>query len=218
MSSTETSPEPSTRAPVELPDRTSAPLELPDPTSAPLELPESVRHVAVQWVDVHGAAKAKIVPRAAWAATAGLGGGAGFAGFANHGFGVGPEHPEFLAMPDPATLTVLPQRPDLAVAFSTVMDGEQVAACDARAILARVQARATGMGLRPVAGMEPEFFLLREDDHGRLLPFDALDALDKPCYDLKALLRVAPVLTAITDAMEELGWGVSALDHEDANG
>jgi glutamine synthetase len=177
-----------------------------------------VTFVAVQWVDVHGAGKAKLVPRGAWTATCEEGGGAGFAAFANHGFARGPEHPEFVAVPDPATVTVLPHQPEMAVAFSTVMDGDQVATCDARSILARVQGLAAERGLLPLVGMEPEFFLLREDGHGGVVPYDGLDVLDKPCYDLKALLRTAPVLKDIVGAMETLGWGVSALDHEDANG
>lgn len=182
------------------------------------ELPEEVQFIAVQWVDVHGAAKAKLVPRAAWAETCAPGGGAGFAAFANHGFARGPEHPEFLAVPDPSTVTVLPHQPDMAVAFSTVMDGEQVATCDARSILARVQAMAADRGLAPVVGMEPEFFLLRRGEDGALVPYDGLDVLDKPCYDLKALLRSAPVLKELVTAMQDLGWGVTALDHEDGNG
>jgi len=193
------------------------------PAVAPL--PEGVELVAVQWVDVHGATKAKLIPRGAWASTVGTlpgpggdGDGAGFAAFANHGFARGPEHPELVAMPDPATLTVLPHRPSMAVAFSTVMDGDQVATCDARSILARQQALATERGLAPVAGMEPEFFLLRETEDGGLAPFDRLDGLDKPCYDLGALLRTGDVLGEIVGAMEQLGWQVSALDHEDGNG
>jgi glutamine synthetase len=181
-------------------------------------LPESVRFIAVQWVDIHGVAKAKLVPRGAWEATCQPGSGAGFAAFANHGFARGPEHPELLAVPDPWTVTVLPHQPDTAVAFSTVMDGDSVASCDSRAILARLQARARDRGLTPLVGLEPEFFLLREDEDGRLGPYDGLDVLDKPCYDLKALLRTAPVLKQIVESMETLGWGVSALDHEDANG
>ena len=181
-------------------------------------LPDGVRYVAVQWVDIHGAAKAKIVPAAAWAETCSPDGGAGFAGFANHGFAREAEHPELIARPDPASLTVLPHRAEMAVAFSTVTDGGQVVGCDARAILAGVQRRAAAAGLAPVVGMEPEFFLLNQTPGGRLVPFDELDALDKPCYDLKALLRSAPVVTAIVDAMQELDWGVTALDHEDGNG
>lgn len=199
---------------------TSTTFRAPDPSPGlPEPLPEGVEFVAVQWVDVHGAAKAKLVPRGAWAATAGPdGGGAGFAAFANHGFARGPEHPEFVAMPDESTLTVLPHRPNIAVAFSTVMDGDLVATCDARSILARIANEAAGRGLAPVVGMEPEFFLLRHDEEGRLAPLDPLDTLDKPCYDLGALLRTSGVLGDIVAAMEELGWGVSAIDHEDGNG
>jgi len=181
-------------------------------------LPQGVEFIAVQWVDVHGASKAKLVPRSAWTAMCEPGGGAGFAAFANHGFARGPEHPEFVAVPDPSTLTVLPHQPGMAVAFSKVIDGDQVATCDARSILARVQGIATERGLLPLVGMEPEFFLLREDGNGGYVPYDGLDVLDKPCYDLKALLRTAPVLKEIVSTMEQLGWGVSALDHEDANG
>jgi glutamine synthetase len=182
------------------------------------ELASEVKFVAVQWVDIHGAAKAKLVPRSAWAATCEQGSGAGFAAFANHGFARGPEHPEFVAVPDPASVTVLPHQPDTAVAFSTVMDGSRVATCDARAILARVQDTAREQGLLPLVGIEPEFFLLQRTADGSLAPYDGLDVLDKPCYDLKALLRTAPVLKDIVGAMETLGWGVTALDHEDANG
>jgi glutamine synthetase len=191
----------------------------PDHEGVPLRnLPPDVTFVAVQWIDVHGAAKAKLVPRAAWPATCAPGGGAGFAAFANHGFARGPEHPEFLAVPDPDTLLVLPHRPDTAVAFSTVFDGDDVATCDARSILARVQATAAARGLLPIAGMEPEFFLLRRRHGGELAPFDEHDELDKPCYDLKALLRTSPILSEIVGVMQALDWQVSALDHEDANG
>jgi glutamine synthetase len=191
------------------------PAELPTTTET---LPEGVEFVAVQWVDVHGVSKAKLVPRDAWTATCESGGGAGFAAYANHGFARGPEHPEFVAIPDASTLIVLPHQRDTAVAFSTVMDGDQVATCDARSILARVQRIATERGLLPLVGMEPEFFLLREGGAGGYVPYDGLDVLDKPCYDLKALLRSAPILKEIVSVLQQLGWGVSALDHEDANG
>jgi glutamine synthetase len=187
-------------------------------TGRGVELPAGVEFVAVQWVDVHGAAKAKLIPREAWRSTLEPGAGAGFAGFANHGFARGPEHPEMLAVPDPETLTVLPHRPATAVAFSAVHDGDVIASGDSRSILARVQAEAAARGLLPVVGIEPEFFLLAEDEDGTLRPFDRLDSLDKPCYDLKALLRSGGVLSAIAAAMQALGWEVSALDHEDGNG
>lgn len=182
------------------------------------DLPESVEFVAVQWIDVHGSPKAKLVPRGAVPGLVEPGGGAGFAAFANHGFARGPEHPEFLAVPDMTTLVTLPHRPEIAVAMSTVMDGDVVATCDARSILKRVQEEAAAEGLLPIVGMEPEFFLLRRTETGELAPYDTNDGLDKPCYDLGALLRGSHVLRDIVSTMQALDWQVSAVDHEDGNG
>jgi glutamine synthetase len=184
----------------------------------PVPVPEGVRLVGVQWVDVHGATKAKLVPRPAYDEMISEGGGAGFAGFANDGFARGPEHPEMLAIPDPSTLVQLPHRPGMAVVMSTVIDGDQISTCDSRSILARVQSEAAGKGFAPVVGMEPEFFLLRRTEDGTLRPYDELDVLGKPCYDYKSLLRAAPLLGEIVDAMSALNWGVSAIDHEDGSG
>ena len=183
-----------------------------------IELPDGVRFLAVQWVDIHGTPKAKLVPTGGIPALCEPGGGAGFAGFANHGFARGPEHAELLAVPDPGTVTVLPHRPDTAVVFSRVTDGDQVATCCTRSILARVQAEAQAAGLSPVAGMEPEFFLLTRTPEGGIAPFDSQDELDKPCYDLATLLRSQPVLADIVSAMEALDLGVYAVDHEDGDG
>ena len=44
------------------------------------------------------------------------------------------------------------------------MDGDDVATCDARSILARVQGIAASVGWRRSWGWRPEFFLLREID------------------------------------------------------
>ena len=190
-----------------------------DPTDPfPTPVPEGVRLVGVQWVDVHGATKAKLVPRRAYDEMVTDGGGAGFAGFANDGFARGPEHPELLAIPDPSTLLQLPHRPGMAVVMSTILDGEHVATCDSRSILARVQREAASKGFAPVVGMEPEFFLLHRNEDGTLRPYDQLDQLGKPCYDYKSLLRAAPLLGEIVDAMTSLDWGVSAIDHEDGSG
>ena len=108
-----------------------------DPTSPiadDLELPEGVTFLAVQWVDIHGSPKAKLVPPGGTSALCGPGGGAGFAGFANHGFARGPEHAELLAVPDFDTLVTLPHRPDTAIVLSKVHDGDEIASCCTRSI------------------------------------------------------------------------------------
>jgi glutamine synthetase len=63
--------------------------------------------------------------------------------------------------------------------------------------------------------VEPEFFLL--DPSGSTIA-DGLDTQDKPCYDQLALMRQYPLISALMEGMEELGWGPYQADHEDANG
>ena len=64
-------------------------------------------------------------------------------------------------------------------------------------------------------GVECEYFIISPD--GAAIS-DARDTQDKPCYDQSALMRRYEVITAICDAMLELGWGPYQNDHEDANG
>ena len=65
------------------------------------------------------------------------------------------------------------------------------------------------------SGVECEYFIILPD--GSAIS-DARDTQDKPCYDQSALMRRYEVITAICDAMLELGWGPYQNDHEDANG
>ena len=67
-------------------------------------------------------------------------------------------------------------------------------------------------------GLEAEFFLVRKDEHGKLIVDDPLDTADQPCYDAKALYRNYEFLTTLSKAVNGLGWGNYANDHEDANG
>jgi glutamine synthetase len=158
-------------------------------------LPPGVSFVAVQWVDLQGRAKARLVPRSGWPATCAPGGGV-------------PVHGGLVAIPDPSTLVVLPTRPHIAIAYATLHDGERVAGCDARAILARVQARAAEGGPLPVAGLRPRFALAPFDEHG----------VGDPRDDLGSLLRASPLLAAVVAAAQGLDWQVDELAHEEAPG
>ncbi len=60
------------------------------------------RYVLAQFVDIHGAAKAKAVPVEHLDMV--LTDGAGFAGFALWGFGMGPHGPDYMAVGDLSTL------------------------------------------------------------------------------------------------------------------
>ena len=65
-----------------------------------------IDYVLAQFVDIHGAAKAKAVPLEHLDMV--LTDGAGFAGFALWGFGMGPHGPDYMAVGELDTLKALP--------------------------------------------------------------------------------------------------------------
>src|SRR6218665_1847429 len=67
---------------------------------------------AQQYLRAHGVAKAKSVPVSHLPTVLGV--GAGFAGFAIGGVGIEPHGPDFMAVGDLATLSLLPWQPGLA--------------------------------------------------------------------------------------------------------
>ena len=71
-----------------------------------------VSYVLAQFVDIHGVAKAKSVPVAHLETV--LTDGAGFAGFAICGVGIEPHGPDFMAVGDLNTVSLVPWQPGLA--------------------------------------------------------------------------------------------------------
>src|SRR5438045_5596520 len=59
--------------------------------------------------------------------------------------------------------------------------------------------------------------LLKKSISGEFAPWDTLDMLPKPCYDLRALHRNLDIMTTLLRYMQGLGWHPYANDHEDAN-
>jgi glutamine synthetase len=179
---------------------------------------QGVEFVFAQSVDIYGAPKAKLVPVSHLSDLEGPDGGAFYAGFATYGMGQGPHDPDLAAVPDWDTLTVLPWRPNTArFACDVYCEGQPWPFCS-RGILKKVLAQAREQGYVFNVGVEPEFFLVRRADDGRILPYDESDLLSKPCYDMKGLSRTLDFLQRLVGAMNQLGWDVYATDHEDANG
>jgi glutamine synthetase len=140
--------------------------------------------------------------------------GAGFAGFATW-LDLSPADPDMFAIPDPATLTQLPWKPEVGWLASDIwMDGKPVAQAP-RVVLKSVMEKAKSAGYEMKSGVECEFFLTNAD--GTAIA-DTADTATKPCYDASALLRRYDVITEICDAMLSLGWEAYQNDHEDANG
>jgi glutamine synthetase len=167
------------------------------------------------FVEMSGASKAKLVPATHLEDMAREGGG--FAGFAAGEIGQGPHDPDMASIPDFNSLTIVPWRKNMAwVAGDIHVNGESWPYCP-RTILRRQLEKARQNGYTFNVGVEAEFMLLRRNEHGGYMPWDELDTLGKPCYDLRALHRNLDVMTTLVKYMQELGWDPYANDHEDAN-
>ena len=166
------------------------------------------------FVEMSGAPKAKVIPVTHLADMAEE--GAGFGGFAAGEIGQGPHDPEMASIPDFNSLTIVPWRENLAwVAGDMFVDGESWHYCP-RTILRQQLKKARQKGYVFNVGIEAEFMLLKQDEDGQYAPWDMLDTLDKPCYDLKALYRNLDMMTTLIKYMQELEWEPYANDHEDA--
>ena len=166
------------------------------------------------FVEMSGTPKAKVIPATHLADMAEE--GAGFGGFAAGEIGQGPHDPEMASIPDFNSLTIVPWRENLAwVAGDMFVDGESWHYCP-RTILRQQLKKARQKGYVFNVGIEAEFMLLKQDEDGQYAPWDTLDTLDKPCYDLKTLYRNLDMMTTLIKYMQELEWEPYANDHEDA--
>ena len=174
------------------------------------------RYVLAQFVDIHGAAKAKAVPVEHLDMV--LTDGAGFAGFALWGFGMGPEGPDYMAVGDLSTLQDIPWMPGYArIICNGVVNKKPYAYCSRVALQTQI-ARMSERGLTLNTGIEPEFMLLARRADGSLGPADPTDDLDKPCYDYKGLYRSREMLDEMVAGLRAVGIDVYQIDHEDGNG
>jgi glutamine synthetase len=176
----------------------------------------NVKFVLAQFVDIHGVAKAKSVPVAHLPTV--MTDGAGFAGFAIWGVGIDPHGPDFMAVGDLSTISLVPWQPGLArIVCEGNVNGEPWH-YDSRVTLRRQIDRLSAKGWTLFTGLEPEFSLLKRGIEGRIEPCDASDSLAKPCYDYKGLSRTRVFLERLSDALRSVGIDVYQIDHEDANG
>jgi glutamine synthetase len=175
-----------------------------------------VKFVLAQFVDIHGVAKTKSVPVSHFQDI--LEGGAGFAGFAVWGLGQEPHDPDYMAVGDLATLTLVPWQPGYARIVCNGRVRSEPWPYDTRHALLQQTARLTERGWTMNVGLEPEFMLLARRADGTYGPADASDALEKPCYDYKGLSRSRAFLETLVGALTEVGIDVYQIDHEDANG
>jgi glutamine synthetase len=178
---------------------------------------DGIEYLLAQFVDIHGAAKCKMVPIETLDDVIDV--GAGFAGAAVWGMGQGPDSHDMMARIDLASYTPLPWKPGVARFASDIyVDGKPYPYC-ARVNLKRVLDDALRQGYVFNVGVEPEHFLVVRNEQGDISVWDphSVDTLAKPCYDFKGMAGALDYLRDMNDALRKLGWGVYQSDHEDAN-
>lgn len=177
-----------------------------------------IDYLLAQFVDIHGAAKTKVVPARHLDLITHT--GAGFSGYAIWGTGIARNGGDFYARADLSTLAPVPWLPGYArVVGDGHVYGQPHPLCP-RVLLKTQLARLAERGWTLNTGVEPEFILLKRDGAGDYQPADALDVLDKASYDYKGLSRPANrvFLEQVTEAMAAVGADVYQIDHEDAPG
>ena len=126
-----------------------------------------VHTIIAQFVDIFGSAKGKYIPLAHLDDV--LGAGAGFAGPSIWGTGLprNGARAEFYGQGDIKTLQALPWMPGYArIVCSGLVDGKPFSGCSRRVLLKQIE-RLAKLGLTLNVGIEPEFFLVNTDEHGR---------------------------------------------------
>lgn len=203
-------PEPGSQAPASL-------TQAPTISLADIARAHDVRFLLATFVDMTGKPCAKLVP--VEAADELEKGAMGFAGYAAGLIGQKPQDADLIAVPDLASFTPVP----------FIKEGLALIHCDPhvngepwpyapRVILKNALARLADKGMQAKVGAEVEYFLVNRNDDGTLSTADARDDSPRPCYDARGVTRMYEHLTSISDAMNSLGWGNYANDHEDAAG
>jgi len=175
-----------------------------------------VRYALPSYVDIHGRSKCKVVPIDHLGRM--LKGSELFTGAALDGVPQEVNDDEIAALPDLASATVLPWKPDTVWLASDLWLRDQPFEACSRQILRRAVQKAADMGFTFNLGIETEFFLFRETGDGKFEPIGPQEPLDKPAYDVRTILDCMPVVQDIVEAMNGLGWDVFSFDQEDAPG
>ncbi len=179
---------------------------------------DKVEFILAQFVDIYGSPKVKLVPASHFDDLCKI--GAGFAGAAVLGLGQGPHAHDMMARPDLSSYTLLPWKEGVArFACNLFVDDEPHPYCS-RTLLQNVLNEFRNDGYVFNVGMEPEHFVVQRDADGRISVSDpdGVDTLDKPCYDFKGIGGHLDYLQTLVRYMNQLGWDVYQVDHEDANG
>lgn len=177
---------------------------------------KGVKYCLGAYVDIHGIPKGKVVPIDHLVQMAH--GSELYTGYALDGMGQQPNDDEIASVPDLDHIIQLPWQPEVAwMPADNTFHGEPYM-LSTRVALKAMQAKAAEMGFGLNLGIEAELFVLKQNEDGSLSVPNPDDRLTKPCYDARGFLDQFKWLDKMATTINDLGWDLYSLDHEDANG
>ncbi|HUE58613.1 MAG TPA: hypothetical protein VMO88_03450 [Acidimicrobiales bacterium] len=181
-----------------------------------------VEYVFASFIDVNGRAKSKCVPVTHLPELI-----AGHERYTPRGMGdlgqMTPDEDECVAVPDPATLQILPWDKRFAFMAADLYYGgvEPFPLCT-RSILKRQVEAAAAAGFTMNLGVETELYIIKPPDDPAwtyLQPAAPTGMLrPTPAYDVESTLDAMDFLDPMVKAMNESGFGVFSFDHEGGDG
>ncbi len=176
---------------------------------------EGVRYCVGAYVDIHGVPKGKFVPIDHFVDFAR--GSELYTGYALDGLGQSPNDDEINSVPDLDRGCILPWNREVAYYPADNEFNGKPYEVNARVVLKKVLAEAADMGFGMNLGIECEVFVVRQNESGQLeIPNDD-DDLVKACYDVKRFMDRYEWINKMASTINDLGWDLYSLDHEDAN-
>lgn len=176
-----------------------------------------VKYCYASYVDIHGVPKAKCTPIDKFEKM--CAGSELFTVGALEGMGLtGPHEDECAAVPDLDTCTIFPRDNTQAWFIGELHYHGKPYANDSRVILKRMVEKAAAMGYRVNLGIEPEFYLLKRDEQGRLKTSGPEYKGVCPAYDLNLTTDAMDTLDRLAGYMEALGWNLYSFDQEGGRG
>ncbi|MEA3300637.1 MAG: type III glutamate--ammonia ligase [Pseudomonadota bacterium] len=177
---------------------------------------KGVKYCMGAYVDIHGIPKGKVVPIEHLPQMAA--GSELYTGYALDGLGQKPNDDEIASVPDLNHIIQLPWQKEVAWMPADNTFKGQPYPLSTRVALKNQLAKAAELGLGMNLGIECEVYLLRQNGDGTLAVPHTNDKLVKPCYDLRAFMDNFTWLDKVATTINDLGWDLYSLDHEDANG
>lgn len=183
---------------------------------------QGVVYVFASFIDVNGRAKSKCVPVAHLPELL-----AGHERYTPRGLGdlgkMTPDEDECVAMPDPATICVLPwDRRFAFMAADLYFGGTEPFALCTRSVLKRQVAAAAAAGFTMHLGVETELYVVKEPagpSQTYLEPMARTGSLrPTPAYDVESTMDSMAFLDPMVRHMNECGFGVFSFDHEGGDG